>query len=240
MDPASTTLILILATMGLGTALVAGTFALRTEPRRGFQRPVTRIAERWRAWRARRVHAQAEQMIHSVLAFRHLVARDVMIPRRDVVAMPLDATLDDVVGRIVDQGHSRLPVYDGDLDTIVGVLLAKDLLGLLARGGRPRFQLRQILREPYFVPDTKPVEDLLAEFRGTSPHLAIVLDEFGGTQGIVTLEDVIEKIVGDIYDEYDRPATENFATAANGDILIDGSVSIAEVNERCKLSRVLT
>lgn len=236
MDPPSTTLILILATMGLGTAFVAGTLALRTAPRGRFQRPVTRIADFWRAWRAKRVHAQAEQMIHGVLAFRHLVARDVMIPRRDVVAIPLNATLDEVVERIVDQGHSRLPVYDGDLDTIAGVLLAKDLLGVLARGGRPRFQLRRLLREPYFVPDTKPVEDLLAEFRATSPHLAIVLDEFGGTQGIVTLEDVIEKIVGDIYDEYDRPGTEHFATAANGDVLIDGSVSIAEVNERCKLA----
>jgi putative hemolysin len=236
MEPASTTLILVLATISLATASVAGTHAFLTVRDGRLDLPARQIAGRWRAWRAKQSHPQAEQMINGVLAFRDLIARDAMVPRRDVVAVPLAASLDEVIDRIVAQGHSRLPVYDGNLDSIVGVLLAKDLLRPLIHDRDEPFELRRFLREPYFVPDTKPVADLLAEFRASSLHLAIVLDEFGGTLGIVTLEDLLEEIVGEIYDEYDHPEAEEFAAAANGDFLIDGRASIAEVNKRCDLA----
>jgi putative hemolysin len=132
---------------------------------------------------------------------------------------------------LIEEGHSRIPVYDEDLDNIVGILLVKDLLPYLVGTAGEAFVLREILREPYFVPDTKRISELLAELRTRSVHLAIVLDEFGGTEGLVTLEDLLEQIVGDIYDEYDLPEPD-FTVTPEGDVLIDGGASIDEVNER--------
>jgi CBS domain containing-hemolysin-like protein len=188
-----------------------------------------------RSYREGMVEAEEEQMISGVFEFRERVAREVMTPRRDIVGVPLGASREEVIELITREGHSRLPVYDGSLDTIVGVLLAKDVLRHLGSGEAGEFDLRRIVREPYFVPDTKPISELLAEFRTKNIHLAIVLDEFGGTEGLVTLEDLLEEIVGDIYDEYDRPEPEDFEVTAEGDVLIDGRASIGEVNERLGL-----
>src|SRR5690606_38693052 len=119
-------------------------------------------------------------------------------------------------------------------DSVVGVLLAKDLIPLLADPDRFRdrpFDIREVMREAYFVPDTKPVDDILAEFQQQKVHLAIVLDEFGGTYGVVTMEDLLEEIVGEINDEYDVSEPE-FAPTPEGDMLIDGGASISDVNER--------
>lgn len=175
-----------------------------------------------------------EAMIAGLLEFRERVVREVMTPRPDMVALPITASRAEVLDIVISKGHSRLPVYDGHLDNIVGVLLVKDLLPYLVDDSRP-FDLRRIMREPYFVPDTKRVDQLLAEFRARSIHLAIVLDEFGGTAGLVTLEDLIEEIVGDIYDEYDRPEPE-FTVLPDGDVLMDGGASIGDVNERFGLT----
>ncbi|HWV58761.1 MAG TPA: hemolysin family protein [Longimicrobiales bacterium] len=175
--------------------------------------------------------AAEDEMISGVLEFRERVAREVMTPRPDIVALPIDATRDQVIELALRKQHSRIPIYVDQLDNVVGVLLIKDLLAHLAAGDPASFDLRRLMREPYFVPDTKPVSELLAEFRARKIHLAIVLDEFGGTAGLVTLEDLIEEIVGDIFDEYDLPVPE-FTFTAEGDVLIDGGASIAEVNQR--------
>jgi CBS domain containing-hemolysin-like protein len=182
------------------------------------------------------VEEDEREMIHGVFEFSETVAREVMTPRIDIVAVPVEITLDELVSVVVQEGHSRLPVYEGSIDSVVGVLLTKDLLPLLAdsRTRVPAFDIRRLMREPYFVPDTKPVDDILAEFRQQSLHLAIVLDEFGGTYGLVTMEDLLEEIVGDINDEYDV-AEPDFSPTPEGDVLIDGGASISEVNERFDL-----
>lgn len=175
------------------------------------------------------------EMIRGVVELGETVVREVMTPRTDMVAVPTDVTLDAVLDLVTTEGRSRLPVYEGTIDSVIGVVLAKDLLPIL-RSGVPaaEFDVRQVMREPYFVPDTKPVDDLLAEFRRQSVHLAIVLDEFGGTYGLVSMEDLLEEIVGDINDEHDIPEPP-FTELEDGDLLIDGGAAISEVNERCGL-----
>lgn len=173
------------------------------------------------------------RMIRGVFEFSETVAREVMTPRTEMVAVPLDIPLHELVDVAVREGHSRLPVYRGSPDEIVGILLVKDLLPFL-REGEPEadaFDLRALMREPFFVPDTKPVNLLLAELRQQSVHLAVVVDEFGGTDGLVTMEDLLEEIVGDINDEYDV-AEPDWEATPEGDVLIDGAAPIDEVNER--------
>jgi CBS domain containing-hemolysin-like protein len=177
------------------------------------------------------IEAEQEQMIHGVFEFPETLAREIMTPRPDIVALDLTATMEEVVAFLIEEGHSRIPVYEESLDNIVGVLLVKDLLPYMAGTKGEAFVLRELLREPYFVPDTKRISELLAEFRSKNVHLAIVLDEFGGTEGLVTLEDLLEEIVGEIYDEYDV-AEPDFMVTPEGDVIIDGGASIDEVNER--------
>jgi putative hemolysin len=180
------------------------------------------------------VEVEEREMIDGVLELSETVAREVMTPRIDIVAVPLDVDLERLVQLVVAEGHSRLPVYRNSIDNIVGVLLAKDLLPLLTHGAEfddATFDVVRLMREPFFVPDTKPISEILGEFRRTSVHLAIVLDEFGGTYGLVTLEDLLEEIVGEIRDEHDLEEPE-FARTPDGDVLIDGGASISEVNER--------
>ena len=184
------------------------------------------------------VEEDEREMIHGVFEFSETVAREVMTPRIDIIALPVECGFDEAVELVISEGHSRLPVYEGNIDTVVGVLLAKDLLPLLADpAGNPKesFDIRKIMREPYFVPDAKPVDDILAELRQQSVHLAIVLDEFGGTYGLLTMEDLLEEIVGEINDEYDIAEPE-FASTPEGDVLIDGGAALSEVNERFELS----
>jgi CBS domain containing-hemolysin-like protein len=177
------------------------------------------------------IEAEQEQMIHGVFEFPEILAREIMTPRPDIVALEVNTTMTEVVRLLIEEGHSRIPVYEENLDNIVGLLLVKDLLPYMAGTKGEGFVLRELLREPYFVPDTKRVSELLAELRTRNVHLAIVLDEFGGTEGIVTLEDLLEEIVGEIYDEYDI-AEPDFTTTPEGDVIIDGGASIDEVNER--------
>jgi putative hemolysin len=174
-------------------------------------------------------NGNGDDLLHGVLDFNDRVVREVMTPRPDVRALPVTATRAEVVELITREQHSRIPVYGRGLDDIVGVLLVKDLIPHLANGPGG-FDLAAIMREPYFIPDTKPVADLLAEFRAKNVHIAIVLDEFGGTHGLVTLEDLLEEIVGEINDEFDQPEPD-FTFTAEGDVLIDGGTAIDEVNE---------
>jgi putative hemolysin len=176
-------------------------------------------------------------MLRGVFEISETVIREVMTPRTDMIAVPVTVTLDALLDVATEEGHSRIPVYEGTIDSIVGVLLIKDLLGVLRETTpetRAAFDVRSLLRPVHFVPDTKPVDELLSELRRQAVHLAIVLDEFGGTYGLVTLEDLLEEIVGEINDEYDEVELE-FEATPEGDVLIDGGAALSVVNERLGL-----
>src|SRR6058998_4079220 len=168
------------------------------------------------------------RMLEGVFEFSEKTAREVMTPRTDMVALPLDLTLEEAADQVAVAGRSRYPVYRESLDDIVGLVHAKDILAGVrsAKGGR----LQAVLRPAVFVPGTREVEDVLADMKRQKIHLAIVLDEFGGTAGLVTMEDLLEEIVGQIYDEYDRPSGELRVAPAGVAPIIAGSVPIREVN----------
>ena len=181
------------------------------------------------------IEEDERELIRGVFGFSDTVAREVMTPRTSMAAIPVDASFEELLDVFFEEGHSRLPVYEGTIDTIIGVVLIKDLFPLLRDPERRAgFAMRSVMRPPYFVPETKPVSEVLSELRRQSVHLAIVLDEFGGTYGLVTMEDLLEEIVGEINDEFDV-ADPEFEPTPEGDTLIDGAVSLSEVNQRFDL-----
>jgi putative hemolysin len=143
-----------------------------------------------------------KEMIHSIFELDDTMAREVMVPRIDIMAVEADASIEKVIDVIIQAGHSRLPVYDDTIDNIVGILYVKDLLVYWLEEAQPG-SIRGLERKVYYVPETKPVSDLLRELQTKKVHIAIVVDEFGGTAGLVTIEDIIEEIVGEIQDEHD-------------------------------------
>jgi CBS domain containing-hemolysin-like protein len=161
-------------------------------------------------------------MLAGVFDFHEKKARDVMRPRTEVAAIPLDATEDEVWTILRTERFSRYPVINDSLDDIVGVFLAKDLW--LHQGP---FTLKQFLRNPLFIPDSRPAERVLDDLRKTRAHMAVVLDEYGGTAGIITMEDLVEEVVGDIADEYDAAAREALET--DGVLELAGSLSLIDV-----------
>ncbi len=183
------------------------------------------------------VEEDEEEMIHGVFELTRTVAREVMTPRPDIVAFPETATLDEVLDTAVESGYSRFPVYRESIDDITGVVLIKDLLRWMRRETPGDFSLTAVVREPFFIPDTKPVDDLLAELRDHKLHLAVVVDEFGGTDGLVTLEDLMEEIVGDIFDEHDV-AEEEIVVLGEGRARIDGGTDPADLIEQFGLGEI--
>ncbi len=149
------------------------------------------------------IEAEEEQMIGAVLELGEQRAHEVMVARVDMVALPVDASLGDIVETIVSEGHSRIPVYEDSIDNIIGMLYAKDLLPYLVGEDRPP-SIRRLLRTPLFVPESMLVDDLLRSLQRRRVHIAVVLDEHGGTAGLLTIEDLLEEIVGEIQDEYDE------------------------------------
>jgi CBS domain containing-hemolysin-like protein len=174
------------------------------------------------------IEEDEREMIAGIFGLGDTKVREVMVPRIDIVAIPLDATLDDALDTIIAAGHSRIPVHRESIDDIAGLLYAKDLL----RAYRQRdFEpdLGSMLRPAYFIPESKPVDELLEELQTRKVHMAVVVDEYGGTAGIVTIEDLIEEIVGEIQDEYDRE--EPRIELLNDDEgLFDAGVDIDDVN----------
>src|SRR5713101_1221657 len=169
-------------------------------------------------------------LLQGVFEFSEKTAREVMTPRTEMVALPADLTLEEAADQVAVAGRSRYPVYGDSLDDILGVVHAKDILAGLrsAKGG----SLRAVLRPAVFVPGTREVEDVLADMKRQKIHLAIVLDEFGGTAGLVTMEDLLEEIVGQIYDEYDRPSGEPLrAPPAGAASVLAGATAIRDVND---------
>jgi putative hemolysin len=173
---------------------------------------------------------QEEDMLHSVIEFAETTAREVMVPRIDMTAVPADATLDHIKAFVLDSGFSRVPVYQGNVDNVVGILYVKDVLLHYVEKKAGAVHVRELMREAYFVPESKRLGDLLAEMREKRVHMAIVIDEFGGTAGLVTLEDVIEEVVGDIFDEYDLrhdPIRKLDPVTA----VVDARTHVADVND---------
>jgi CBS domain containing-hemolysin-like protein len=144
------------------------------------------------------------QMLRNILHFGEKSVGDVAVPRADVIAVPATIGFDALVTAFAEAGHSRLPVYEGSLDTVIGMIHIKDVFALQVAGAEPPEDIRQLVRTPLYVPESMGVLDLLARMRADRVHLAIVVDEFGGTEGLLTIEDVVEEIVGDIEDEHDE------------------------------------
>ncbi len=173
------------------------------------------------------LEAEEEQMINAVIELGDRRLHEVMVPRIDISALPATATLEEAVDTIVDQGHSRIPVYESTIDEVVGILYAKDLLPFL-KGADHAPNLRTLLRTPLFVPESMSIDDLLHELQRRKVHIAIVLDEYGGTAGLVTIEDLLEEIVGEIQDEYDveEPMTVKLS---DDEARIDGRASVDDL-----------
>jgi len=179
------------------------------------------------------VEEDEQAMIQGVFELTRTMVREVMTPRTDIVAVDADAALPTILEVAASSGFSRLPVMRESLDEIVGVVVVKDLLGKVVAGDTET-RAEEVMREPFFVPDTKPVDDLLAELRHKKTHIAIVVDEFGGTDGLVTLEDLVEEIVGEIYDEHDVAETA-LDVGEDGRIFVDGGYPFSDLLERFDL-----
>jgi len=172
--------------------------------------------------------AEERRIMSSVMEFGETRVREVMVPRIDIVAISTTMDREDAVNLIVEAGHSRIPVYEDTIDRVVGVVYTKDLLRLAVSG--EDFSLQDLARKTFFVPESKMIDELLTEFRLRRQHLAIVVDEYGGTAGIVTLEDVLEEIVGDIQDEFDTE--EELIRRVDSDTAVcNAKVHIDELNE---------
>lgn len=177
-------------------------------------------------------------MIASIIEFKDVEVSEIMTPRTDMVALQVEATLADAIRLVIDKGHSRVPVYEGSRDKIVGVVYAKDILKQLKINGETKLAevtLKELMRGPFFVPETKPIHDLLKEFQKRRVHMAILLDEYGGTAGLVTIEDIVEEIVGEIEDEYDPNLRPQIQRAEDGTADVDAKLHIDEVNEELGL-----
>ena len=175
------------------------------------------------------LEAEEEQMISAVMSLSDSKLHEVMVPRIDIVAIDQEATFDEAVEVVLKEGHSRTPLYRESVDHIVGILYAKDLLRLIAAGGtRPR--LRDIMRPALFVPESQSVDDLLHELQRRKVHMAVVLDEYGGTAGLVTIEDLLEEIVGEIQDEFDEEEPMKVEIGP-GEVILDGRADIDDLTE---------
>lgn len=159
----------------------------------------------------------AMQMLEGVLSVSDMQARDIMVPRPKMVVIEKDETLNEFLPKIVESGHSRFPIIGDDKDHVVGILLAKDLLGHLYHHENEDFNIRDFMRPVVFVPESKRLNVLLKDFRSKRNHLAIVSDEYGGVSGLVTIEDVLEEIVGEIADEHDVEGQQNFIRRQDAD-----------------------
>ena len=170
--------------------------------------------------------AEERELITSVLEFTDTIVREVMVPRTDMVTLPGTASTDDAVDLVLESGRSRIPVTGDSVDHVVGVVFGRDLLELFDREASAR-PVRRIMHEAYFVPETKPISSLLREMQAKQQHMAIVIDEFGGTAGLVTIEDLIEELVGEIVDEYDEE--EPMIVESDGTWLVDARLDVDDL-----------
>lgn len=168
------------------------------------------------------------ELIKKVFDFNDRMVKNIMVPRNKIAAVEVDAPMSEVLDRITSDGYSRVPIYEEDIDRVIGVIHTKDILPILING--QQLKIRDIMREPFFIPETKMINELMAELQQKRIQIAIVLDEFGGTAGIVTLEDIMEELVGEIQDEYDEetPVVEKISTT---EYMVDASANVHDVNQ---------
>jgi CBS domain containing-hemolysin-like protein len=176
------------------------------------------------------IQEDEREMIRGVMELEYTLVREVMVPRTDIVAIDADEDFDTLARLIADKGLSRIPVYEDDIDHVLGFAHAKELLRHITNGPRKPL-LRDVTRDAYVVPETKNVHDLLKEMKENRISIALVVDEYGGTAGVVTVEDLVEEIVGEIRDEYDAPE-EEVEQLSSDEAIVDGRVGIDEINER--------
>jgi putative hemolysin len=176
------------------------------------------------------LEAEEEQMINAVIELGERRLHEVMIPRIAIVSLAARSTLEEAIDIVVDEGHSRIPVYEDSIDEVIGILYAKDLLPFLKAGSDPHPEIRSMLRPPVFVPESMTVDDLLHEFQRRKVHIAIVLDEYGGTAGLVTIEDLLEEIVGEIQDEFDTEEPM-VVRISDDEARIDGRADVDDLSE---------
>ena len=172
---------------------------------------------------------EESDMIRSIIKFDDKTVREIMTPRVDIAGIATHATLDDVMDSISEKQFSKIPLYKDTMDDIIGILYAKDLVPYLV-GSRPTIDLKSISRNAYFVPEQKPIDDLLNDFKEKKISLAIVVDEWGGTSGLVTLEDIVEEVMGEIRDPFDIEKTP-IESQSNGEYIVDGKISIYDLEE---------
>jgi len=175
------------------------------------------------------INQEENEMIRSILTLGDSMVREIMLPRMEMACVSIEDEVSEVLKSIIASGHSRLPVYEGTIDNVIGLIYAKDLLRYW---GEPddAIELRKLIRPPFFVPETKNLEELLHDFKKRRVHMAVVIDEYGGTAGLVTIEDLLEQIVGDIQDEYDLE-TERLSVQGDGSVVADGRLTVQELEE---------
>jgi len=174
------------------------------------------------------INEEKRSMIRGIEDLSHTTVKEVMIPRIDVDFISVDTELDELMEKIAKSGHSRIPVYSESIDNVVGILYVKDLIHIFA--SHETVDLEKILRKAYFIPESKRIDSLLREFKRRHLHIAIAIDEYGGISGIVTMEDIIEEIVGDIQDEFDNER-EDIITLGNNIWLCDARIDLDDLNE---------
>jgi putative hemolysin len=181
------------------------------------------------------VNEQEREMIESIIDFAGGIAGQIMTPRQDIAALPASASLADAKSVIESSGHSRIPVYDGSLDHIIGLLHARDLIKFVGSSAQP-FNLRDLMRPAVFIPETKPLRDLLNNFRAQKIHIAIVLDEYGSTAGLTTIEDILEELVGEISDEHEPAQPGLFKKLDDKSADADAKIPIEQLNRLIEIS----
>lgn len=180
------------------------------------------------------IERDEKEMISSVFEFGDTLVREVMVPRPDIVSMPINISFEELLKVVRDDGHSRFPVYDGNLDKVIGIIYVKDILIKLDEI-KESYDLFKLLRPPFFVPETKKLNDLLSEFQKRKQHLAIVVDEYGGVSGLVTIEDLLEEIVGEIVDEYDLEEQAPLNRIDENIFSIDARFSISDLESELEI-----
>ncbi|MEA4812880.1 MAG: hemolysin family protein [Anaerolineaceae bacterium] len=174
------------------------------------------------------------EMIYSIFQFGDTMAREIMVPRADLLALDINTTISEARREFINAGHSRVPVYEDNIDNVVGLLYAKDLLAVVD-GGDTIAQQRRLLRPAYFVPEAKKIDELFTEMQSKGVHMSLVVDEYGGVAGVVTLEDIVEEIVGEIRDEYDSAEEQDIQKLDDDNYMLLGRINIEELNEMLKL-----
>ena len=178
---------------------------------------------------------QEGELIESIFEFKDTLVREIMVPRLEMVGVERQTPLNQIISLLLDSGHSRVPVFDGDIDHIKGILLAKDLL-VFWQTPEETWDLGRVIRPAYFIPESKKISDLLRDLVERKTQIAIVIDEYGGTAGLITLEDILEEIVGEIYDEYDRQEPR-LIPQENGAVLVDARLDVEELMDHFELPR---